>query len=77
MGVANEEAFMDPKKKGFIYAGKLEDLKGKGLSVVHGGTCPILVACQGDRIHALDNRCPHLGFPLHRGTVEDGILTCH
>ena len=26
---------------------------------------------------ALDNRCPHLGFPLHRGSVEDGILTCH
>ena len=23
------------------------------------------------------NRCPHLGSPLHRGTVQDGILTCH
>jgi hypothetical protein len=29
------------------------------------------------QIFALDNRCPHLGFPLHRGSVEDGILTCH
>jgi nitrite reductase/ring-hydroxylating ferredoxin subunit len=26
---------------------------------------------------ALDNRCPHMGFPLERGSVEDGILTCH
>ena len=25
----------------------------------------------------MDNRCPHMGFPLHRGTVCDGILTCH
>ena len=28
-------------------------------------------------MHAVDNRCPHMGFPLHRGTVSDGILTCH
>src|SRR5439155_780077 len=21
--------------------------------------------------------CPHMGFPLHRGTLCDGILTCH
>jgi hypothetical protein len=25
----------------------------------------------------VDNRCPHMGFPLHRGTLQDGILTCH
>jgi nitrite reductase/ring-hydroxylating ferredoxin subunit len=25
----------------------------------------------------LDNRCPHMGFPLDRGSIEDGILTCH
>ncbi|WP_101294609.1 Rieske (2Fe-2S) protein [Halegenticoccus soli] len=28
-------------------------------------------------IHAVDNRCPHMGFPLTEGTVEEGILTCH
>ncbi|MDX1748628.1 MAG: Rieske (2Fe-2S) protein, partial [Halobacteriales archaeon] len=28
-------------------------------------------------VHALDNQCPHMGFPLHRGTVDDGVLTCH
>src|SRR5216683_4794726 len=21
--------------------------------------------------------CPHLGFPLHRGSVKDNVLTCH
>ena len=29
------------------------------------------------RCYAIDNRCPHMGFPLHRGSVSDGILTCH
>ncbi|MFB6173849.1 MAG: Rieske (2Fe-2S) protein [Halobacteriales archaeon] len=28
-------------------------------------------------VHAVDNRCPHMGFPLTEGSVEDGILTCH
>jgi hypothetical protein len=28
-------------------------------------------------VFAFDNRCPHMGFPLERGSVEDGILTCH
>jgi nitrite reductase/ring-hydroxylating ferredoxin subunit len=27
--------------------------------------------------YAVDNRCPHMGFPMSRGTVSDGILTCH
>lgn len=28
-------------------------------------------------VFAVDNRCPHMGFPLSRGTVKNGILTCH
>jgi hypothetical protein len=31
----------------------------------------------GERAFAVDDRCPHMGFPLHRGTVNDGLLTCH
>ncbi|MCB0113255.1 MAG: Rieske (2Fe-2S) protein, partial [Caldilineaceae bacterium] len=31
---------------------------------------------EGD-VYAVDNRCPHMGFPLDRGSVHDGILTCH
>ena len=26
---------------------------------------------------AMHNRCPHMGFPLHKGSVKDCILTCH
>jgi hypothetical protein len=35
------------------------------------------VFADGDDVHAVDNRCPHMGFPLHRGTISDGIRTCH
>ena len=31
----------------------------------------------GGQVYAVDNRCPHMGFPLDRGSVKDGILTCH
>src|SRR4026208_1508341 len=27
--------------------------------------------------YAIEDRCPHLGFPLHQGTVEAGLVTCH
>ena len=68
---------MDMPSKEFALAGTLEELKIKGQLVVHGGHRPILVIYDRGRVFALDNRCPHMGFPLERGSVEDGILTCH
>jgi len=55
----------------------LAELSAKGRLVVHGNHRPILIVYHGERVFALDNRCPHMGFPLDRGSVEDGILTCH
>jgi nitrite reductase/ring-hydroxylating ferredoxin subunit len=68
---------MDAPSKEFALAGSLEELKAKGRLVVRGGHRPILVIYDRGRVFALDNRCPHMGFPLERGSVEDGILTCH
>ncbi len=61
----------------FLYAGTLDELKRKGRMVVRGPHRPIFVISERDRVYALDNRCPHMGFPLDRGSFEDGILTCH
>ena len=61
----------------FIRVATLEELKTEGMIVVRGARCPLLVVYDDGKVFALDNRCPHLGFPLHRGSVEDGILTCH
>src|SRR6266540_6689861 len=68
---------METPTSDFVYAGSLEDLKAKGRLVVHGPHRPILVIHDKGRVFVLDNRCPHMGFPLHRGTIEDGTLTCH
>ena len=61
----------------FVAAGTLTELEDKGRLVVRGAHRPILVVKDGSHVHAFDNRCPHMGFPLDRGSVEDGILTCH
>jgi nitrite reductase/ring-hydroxylating ferredoxin subunit len=68
---------MDVPSREFVLAGSLEELKAKGRFVLHGSHRPILVVYDRGRVFALDNRCPHMGFPLERGSVEDGILTCH
>src|SRR5512146_1496798 len=61
----------------YVRVSRLDELRAKRMMVVKGERCPILVVCHDDRVYALDNRCPHMGFPLHRGSVADGILTCH
>ena len=68
---------MDAPNKDFAFAGSLDELKAKGRLVVHGRHRPILVIYDLGHVFALDNRCPHMGFPLERGSLEDGILTCH
>jgi nitrite reductase/ring-hydroxylating ferredoxin subunit len=68
---------MDQRADGFEYAGTLEELRAKGSLVLRGRHRPVLLVHDHGRACALDNRCPHMGFPLDQGTVEDGILTCH
>ncbi|WP_437280347.1 Rieske (2Fe-2S) protein [Sorangium sp. So ce375] len=31
---------------------------------------------RGGEVHALDDRCPHQGYPLSQGTLRGGVLTC-
>jgi len=58
-------------------AASLKDLEEKGRLVVGVEGHTICLLHEGGEVHAIDNRCPHMGFPLHRGSVADGILTCH
>jgi nitrite reductase/ring-hydroxylating ferredoxin subunit len=58
-------------------AASLEELREAGRLVTHVEGHTICLLADGDEVYAVDNRCPHMGFPLHRGTVSDGILTCH
>ena len=60
-----------------LSAGTVEEVRARGCTIVTGGGHVIAVFPLGDRFAAVDNRCPHMGFPLDRGTVSKGILTCH
>src|SRR5260370_6487126 len=68
---------MDTTASDLVRAGSQKELKAKGGLVVRGRHRPVLLVHEGGHLFALDNRCPHMGFPLDRGSVEDGILTCH
>ena len=65
------------ERDAFISVARFEDLKGRGCITVHPNGKTLALFLYGDRVYALDNRCPHMGFPLDRGSVEDGILSCH
>jgi nitrite reductase/ring-hydroxylating ferredoxin subunit len=60
-----------------VRAASLSELRAAGRLVVRLGRHTVCLFAEGDDVYAVDNRCPHMGFPLHRGTVCDGILTCH
>jgi nitrite reductase/ring-hydroxylating ferredoxin subunit len=55
----------------------VEELQDQGTVVASVGDRRVLVVEHEGQVRAIDNRCPHMGFPLHRGTLSDGILTCH
>jgi nitrite reductase/ring-hydroxylating ferredoxin subunit len=55
----------------------VEELREKGQVLATVGERRVLVVEHEGQVRAIDNRCPHLGFPLHQGTLADGIITCH
>ena len=68
---------MTESTNGLLSAGAVDELRERGCTVITGGGHTIAVFAKDDTFAAVDNRCPHMGFPLDRGTVKNGILTCH
>ncbi|HUZ83774.1 MAG TPA: Rieske (2Fe-2S) protein, partial [Gaiellales bacterium] len=60
-----------------VRAASLAELRAAGRIVVRLERHTLCLFADGAHVAAVDNRCPHMGFPLHRGTLCDGILTCH
>ena len=58
-------------------AGSFEELRKAGRLLTKVGSLPVVVFWDDDRAYAIEDRCPHMGFPLHQGTVECGLVTCH
>ncbi len=60
-----------------IRVGTFDELRTEGVIVVSGSRRRIAVFADGDDVFAVENNCPHMGFPLDKGSVQNGILTCH
>jgi nitrite reductase/ring-hydroxylating ferredoxin subunit len=58
---------------------KVADLEsltdGKAHSLKVGETKLCLIRVDGT-VHAIENRCPHLGLPLGKGRIENGQIVC-
>ena len=68
---------LEIQNRALVRVATLEELQRTGVKVVSTEGRAIAVFYNEGHPHAVDNRCPHMGFPLSRGTVSDGILTCH
>ncbi|WIV67805.1 Rieske (2Fe-2S) protein [Natrialbaceae archaeon AArc-T1-2] len=68
---------MDSTPDGYREAVDLADLEAEKRAFVSVDGAAIALFHHEGEVRAVDNRCPHMGFPLAEGTVEDGILTCH
>lgn len=60
-----------------ILAARVDDVRSQGRLLIQADGHAVVLVADGDHIYAVDNRCPHMGFPLNQGSLKDGILTCH
>lgn len=64
-------------KDRFEKVANLDEVPRGGCHALRAGGCPIAVfRSADDRLYAIENRCPHEGYPLSPSPVEDGVLTC-
>src|SRR5215217_3302948 len=67
IGTRTNGAFLDSQANGgLIRVGPRAELRG--VTVVSGGQHGIAVfpSSVSEAVYAIDNRCPHMGFPLHK-----------
>jgi nitrite reductase/ring-hydroxylating ferredoxin subunit len=67
---------MSTSEANFIRVANLADVpEGTPRAVKVDGRSIALFQHQGS-VYATDNQCPHMGYPLTRGRVRNGVLTC-
>jgi NAD(P)H-dependent nitrite reductase small subunit len=55
----------------------LSELPSEGLGhAVRADGLDIAVFRWNERVYAIENLCPHLGFPLSEGVVQDAEIIC-
>ena len=63
---------MSPEAAGWVAVARLADLGERGRMLVAVGGTEIALLRVGDRVYAIQSRCPHRSGPLIRGYVEAG-----
>ena len=61
----------------FTKVASVDEIREAGADVVAENGQAIALFWEDGEVHAVDNRCPHMGFPLTEGSVDEGVLTCH
>jgi nitrite reductase/ring-hydroxylating ferredoxin subunit len=74
---SGNDADASPDDSGFVRVADADDLRDDSPQIVQADGSSVALFFHEGKFHAVDNRCPHMGFPLSKGSVEDGILTCH
>jgi len=55
-----------------VRAGTLTELQTAGRLLTKVGTLPVVVFWDDGTAYAIEDRCPHLGFPLHQARLKPG-----
>jgi nitrite reductase/ring-hydroxylating ferredoxin subunit len=64
------------KTDDYIRVAQLAEVQAAGSLLVHKEKHTIALFYSNNTVYAIDNRCPHMGFPLQGSTCKDGIVTC-
>jgi Fe-S cluster biogenesis protein NfuA/nitrite reductase/ring-hydroxylating ferredoxin subunit len=75
-GVRFVSPFALGDKGNWVAAGLLSEIpEGSVRSTIIGGE-KVLLSRNGAGVTCFQNACAHLGFPIHDGEIENGIITC-
>jgi nitrite reductase/ring-hydroxylating ferredoxin subunit len=60
----------------YVKIAEIEDVLKNQMQVFNAKGQKILVINVEGELFAIENRCPHMGYPLFFGSLEGDVLTC-
>jgi nitrite reductase/ring-hydroxylating ferredoxin subunit len=75
-GVGPNQTAFDPGPEDWTDAIESDALEPSEPKNVVVGDTPVMLLRQGDRLHAMHDRCSHRGCPLSDGEIEGGVVVC-
>ncbi|MGE3690370.1 MAG: Rieske (2Fe-2S) protein [Novosphingobium sp.] len=60
----------------YIRVASVEEVPSGGMIPIEAGGNKLLLAETDGKFYAAQRKCPHFGFNLCRGSIEDGAVVC-